>query len=302
METQVNKFIISTDSSADIYKSNLLQKNIHCIIMKRVLKGKEFSELYDSDKEFDMFYETLKKGDLPTTVALNPFELQEYFEKILKDEPIGDIIHIPLSSGLSVTCENAKKAANEINKNLKNRKVFVVDSLLATCGMGQLIDELIVLRDNGASTQDAVKRIEQLRDRQQTWLFVSDLFQLKRGGRISGAKATIGTILNIRPIIVVSKHGKLAIENKMRGTQAAINYIIGKMEASAKVVNGFEKGTVYLTRTSQSKNYDEFKTAIKKRFPQVTINESIIGPIIGTHVGCGAAAIIFEGVPRLDIS
>lgn len=298
----MNKFIISTDSSADLYKSILQQNNVHCIIMKRVLKGKEFAELFDSSKEFDSFYETLKKGDLPTTVALNPFELQEYFEKILRTETTGDIIHIPLSSGLSLTCENAKKAANEVNKNLKDRKVFVIDSLLATCGMGQLVDELILLRDNGTGTQDAIKRVEQLRDRQQTWLFVSDLFQLKRGGRISGAKATIGTILNIKPIIIVSKQGKLAIENKMRGTQAAINYIIGKMEDSAKVVTGFEESTIYLTRTSQSKNYDEFKATIKKRFPQITVNESIIGPIIGTHVGCGAAAIIFEGLPRLDIS
>lgn len=298
----MSKFIISTDSSSDFYKSTLRRNNIYCIVMKRIIKGKEVSELYDSVKEVDSFYETLKKGALPSTVAINPFELQEQFESILKSEPKGDIIHVGLSSGLSATYENAMKAAEEVNKKLTGRKVCVVDSLHATAGLDMIIDELLRLRDSGASVQESIKRIEQLRDNQQTWVYVSDLFHLKRGGRISGAKAAIGSILNIRPIIVVSKSGKLAIENKIRGTQTAINYVLEKMEEGSKVTNNFKNRTIYLVRTSQSKCYDDFKDSIKKRFPDITIKESVMGPIIGTHVGCGAWAVVFESTPRLDIS
>ena len=69
------RFIISADSSCDHYKSYLAKNNIHCLVMKRVLNGKEISELYDTEQEFSAFYETLKSGDLPTTVAINPYEL-----------------------------------------------------------------------------------------------------------------------------------------------------------------------------------------------------------------------------------
>jgi len=85
----MNRFIISTDSCVDLYKSVLEKNNVYCIMLKRVVGGKESAELYDSEGEFDRFYEEIKKGALPTTTQLNSFELQEYFEGILKKEPEG---------------------------------------------------------------------------------------------------------------------------------------------------------------------------------------------------------------------
>ena len=205
----MSKFILSTDSSADLFKSFLKENNIYCIVMKRILDGREIAELYDSTAEFDNFYEEIKKGALPTTTQLNSYELQEYFNDILEKEKEGDIIHIPLSSGLSGSCDNAKATAEEINKTLTGRKIYVVDSLLASGGIAMLLDALIEMRNAGKSTAEALKRAEDLRAHQHTWVIVSDLFHLKRGGRISGMKAALGTLLGVKPIIVVSKNGRL---------------------------------------------------------------------------------------------
>ncbi|MCL2797976.1 MAG: DegV family protein [Firmicutes bacterium] len=296
------KFIISTDSCVDLYKSVLEKQNIYYIMLKRVVNGKESAEMYDSEAEFDRFYEEIKKGALPTTTQLNSFELQEYFEGILKAEPSGDIIHIPLSSGLSGTCDNAKATADAINKTLSGRKIYVLDSLIATVGMSYLVELAIELRNAGVETDAAVRRLEQARDRLQGWVVVDNLFHLKRGGRISGFKAALGTLLNMKPVIVLSKMGRLAIENTMKGHRKAIKYILSSVEKyGVSVLPDFFSRPVYLGRSSKSEFYDEFKRSFVEKFPQATIKEGIVGPIIGTHLGDGCIIALFEGGPRLDI-
>jgi len=275
---------------------------VYCIVLKRILNGKEMNELYNSEEEFDKFYEELKKGAMPTTSLLNTVELQEYFEGILKAEPQGDLIHLSLSSGLSATCANAFKAAEAINKNLKGRRVYVVDCLIATHGMSMLVDKLIEMRDAGMLAAAAVKKIEEIRDHQQGWVIMSDLFHLKRGGRIGGFQAAVGSVLGIKPIIHINREGKLAIENKMRGAGNAIEYLLAKMEEfGVKHGTDFSKQMFYLVRTTKSNLYDDFKAAMLKKYPKMKYTERIVGPIIGTHLGCGGICILFEGARRLDV-
>ena len=295
-------FIISTDSCCDHMKSYLKDNNVYCIVLKRILNGKEINDLYDSDEEFDKFYEEIKKGALPTTTALNPTELQEHFEEIFKKEPSGDIIHLSLSSGLSVTCENAKRTAEAMNKDSKGRQVHIVDSLIATHGMSMLVDKLIEMRDAGMTTDKALKKIEHIRDHQQGWVIMNDLFHLKRGGRLSGFQALVGAMLGVKPIIHLNREGKLAPENKMRGAGNAINYLLSKMEDfGVNAGTDFSKSMVYIVRTSKSQLYDDFIAAATKKFPNMKYTQRIVGPIIGTHLGGGGMAILFEGAQRLDI-
>jgi len=189
-----------------------------------------------------------------------------------------------------------------MNKTLKGRQVYVIDSLLATGGMDMLVDELIKLRDAGKPTKEAVKRVEELRDHQQGWVIMTDLFHLKRGGRIRGAQALIGTILGIKPIICINDKGRLAIENKMRGNNNAINYLMNKMkELGENVRENFKNETIYVVRTSKSVLYDDLKNAITQKYPDKKIKEGVVGPIIGTHLGCGGALVIFEGAKRLTV-
>lgn len=297
------KFSISTDSSMDLHKSYLQKNGVYCINIKRVVDGEEISELYDSNEEFDNFYESLKKNANPKTAALNSTEMQEHFKTILNTEKDGDIIHLSLSSGLSATYDNAVSGARDVNKTLSGRAVFVVDSLIATFGSAMLVDELIKLRDSGATTQAAIKRVEYLRDHLQGWVIMNDLFHLNRGGRISGIKATIGTILNIKPIICVNNKGKLAMENKMKGNTNAINYVLGKMnDLGQKAGEEFFKNTVYLVRTSVSKLFDELKAAVRTKHPDLKYKEAIVGPVIGTHLGYNAAILLFVGKERLNIN
>jgi DegV family protein with EDD domain len=296
------QFIISTDSCCDHYKSFLDKHNVYCIILRRIVNGKELVELYDSAEEFDRFYDEIKNGVLPKTTMLNSTELKEYFESILKVESQGDIIHLSLSSGLSGSYNSAVRAAEEINKTLDGRKVYIVDSLIATHGMSMLVDKMMEMRDTGAAAKDTIKKIEEMRDNQHAWIIMSDLFHLKRGGRIGGFQATIGTALGVKPIVHVNNEGKLAIENKMRGAGNAIEYILTKMdEFGVNAGTDFSKQMVYFIRTSKSKLYDDMLAAALKKYPKMKYTERIVGPIIGTHLGCGGVVTLFEGAKRLDI-
>jgi len=294
------KFVISVDTSADMYKDVMEKNKIHYLVMKRVVDGKELSEVYNADKDFDNFYEELKKGALPTTVAVNSFEAKEHFEGILAKEKEGDIVHLPLSSGLSVTYDNTRIAAEELNPTLGGRKIHVVNSFTVTGIAEILVHKLIELRDKGASADEAIKTIMNISDNIQSYVVVSDLFHLKRGGRISGLKAAIGSMLGIKPVIIVNHEGKLVINNKPKGLKNAIKYVLDQMkELGEKVRPDFATGNIYVIYTSKSELNDALTEAVKTAYPKATIVQTRIGPIIGTHVGGGASAIVFEGAPRL---
>jgi len=295
------KFIISVDTSADLYKDFMEKNKIHYLVMKRILDGKEIGEVYNSDKDYDNFYEELKKGALPTTVAVNTFEAKEHFEKILAKEKEGDIIHLPLSTGLSVTYDNTRAAAAEMNKALKGRKIHVVNSFSVTGITEILVHKLLELREKGVSAEQAIKAVMKLSDNLQSYVVVSDLFHLKRGGRISGMKAAIGSLLGIKPVIIVNNEGKLVINNKPKGLKNAIKYVMDQMrELGEKVRPDFATGKIYSIYTSKSELNDVLTEAIKTAYPKATIVATRIGPIIGTHVGGGASAVVFEGAPRLQ--
>jgi len=292
------KFIISTDSCADYFKSEMQQNSIHCIPVKRIHGDKVYEELVEDQSELDAFYDAVKKGKLSSTSQINPEEFLEYFGEVLNKEKEGDIIHISLSSGLSGTFNGAVLAANELNEGLKGRKIYVVDSLIATVGMMMMIERLLELQREGVAPEKAIKEIEIIRNNQQAFIMVDDLGHLKRGGRLSATKALIGSILGVKPILTINTAGKIVPIAKAKGTKNAITAITDLVEKN-KVG---EVKRAYIVKTSHSDTYTTFAETLKSKYPSVKFTERVIGPVIGTHVGCGAIAVLFQGKPRVDIS
>ena len=112
----MKKIVISTDSCVDEFKSILKQMQVEYMPMVYIL-DKEYRDNFDSQEEYDAFYENMKKGALPTTSMLNAYEMEEYFERIIKEKDC-DIVHIALSSGLSGTFDNTALAAKTIMKKI----------------------------------------------------------------------------------------------------------------------------------------------------------------------------------------
>ena len=289
-----NKFIISTDNCADIFKSEMQKNGIYFLPLKRILGDKEFAEIYDSSKEFDNFYEEIKKGALPSTSQINPDEFITHFNGILEKEKEGDIIQISLSSSISGTHASAVAAANELNPTLKGRKIYAFDSLSAACGQRMQIDKFMELCAN-TEAEKAIKIVGDIRDNQHLLFMVDDLFHLKRGGRVSAAKAVVGSLLGVKPILTFNRQGKLAVIDKTRGAKASA-WFLSAIEKYATSPN-----EIYMIRTTQSETFNQIAKGLSDKYPKAKIVEGRVGPIIGTHVGSGALGICFQGKPRLDV-
>jgi DegV family protein with EDD domain len=284
----------------DYLAGEMQRQKIYCVPIKRIHGDKVYEEIYENAEQFDEFYEGVKQGKLSSTSQINTEEFIEYFNSILEKEKEGDIIHITLSSGLSGTYNCAVLAANELNETLKGRRIYPIDSLSATVGMMILTDKLLEL-NGSVSAKEAVKTVEELRDTTQVFFMVDDLNHLKRGGRLSAAKALIGTILGVKPILTLNKYGKIVPVEKAKGNQKAINTIMALSQKHCDKQNPeFKNATVYLVRTSKSDTYEKLREIIKETYPKINIREAIIGPVVGSHLGCGAVGFVFQGAARLD--
>jgi len=289
----MTKFTISTDSCADYFKSYMEKNKIYCIPLKRISGGVEYAEIYDLEAELDAFYQDMRNGTMSSTAQINPEEFTQHFKEILAKED-GDIVYVALSSGVSGTYNSAVLAANQLNPTLDGRKIYVIDSLIGTGGQMMLVEKLKSMRDT-TPTAEAVEITTNMRDRLHVLFLVDDLQQLKRGGRLSGAKAMIATVLGIKPILTLDKFGKIEIDSKVRGTAKALEHLLAIIEK-----RGYDGQDIYIERTSKSELYDQLEQRIEQKYSKDKVHKVILGPVIGAHVGCGTVAIVFQGVKRVD--
>jgi len=219
------KFILTTDTSCDAFKSDLNAHNIPWIPLTYTLDGAEHADNYSSDNEYQAFYDKLATGAMPTTSQINTFAHEEFFEKVFANHPDGDIVHLTLSGGLSETVNSARIAASNMQERHASRKVHIVDTLSATQGHNQILDFALELRET-ATALEAVAAIEEYRSKINAWFMVDDLHHLKRGGRVSKLSAVFGTLLKIKPILTINNEGKLAVVKKAKGHAGALNFLL----------------------------------------------------------------------------
>lgn len=291
----MKKIIISTDSCVDELKSNLKKMQVEYMPMVYIL-DKEYRDDFDSQEEYNAFYEDMKKGALPTTSMLNAYEMQEYFERIIKEHDC-DILHISLSSGLSGTYDNTVQGANEVMNKYPNNKIFVVDSLSATGGQNLLLNIAVKEREKGKSAEGIFNELQEVKHKLQHWVMITDLFHLRRGGRLSSAKAIIGTMLQTKPILTVNNVGKLEVNSKATGTKKAIKLLAEKLEVMG--LENKEDNLVYIAHSHCLEDAESLAKMVEKHFNKVKVEIKNIGPVVGSHTGPGALGILFFGKERL---
>ncbi len=289
-------FILSSDSCCDCHKSELKKHNIKYIPMAYIIDDVEYRDHYDSDQEYKDFYEILRSGKMSKTAQLSPFETAEYFEKLIKEEK-GDIVHIALSGGLSNTAANAKLAAKEVMEKYPDRKVYAIDSKAATQGQRYVLDVARQLRDEGKSAQETAEHLEKIIDTLHHFIFAKDLFHLKRGGRISPAVAMVGTVLGIRPIIIINHRGQLVPFDKERGMAKTLRYAVNALKKYGKK----DVSKAYIAHADDLETAQELQNMLLEKNLVKEVKIGYIGPIIGTHTGPGTVGLVFEGEKRIEI-
>lgn len=280
-------FDVSSDSTCDLKKAYVEERGIWFVPLTFTLekdgKIEEGLDNFAQEEQYVEFYEKVSAGYFPRTAKLNYEAHMEHFRKMAA-AGVKDVVHFTISSGLANTITITTQAAADVKKEYPDFNVYAVDPLTATIGQGALTMLAADCRDKGMTAADTYEYIMGLRQKIQHCIIPADLFYLKKGGRVSAASAAFGTMLNIKPLLAFDGEGKLKTVEKCRGMKKAYARVIDHMNI-APIDETI--GLVIVVHTNNQKGAEELAALIEEKTgvkPLITI----MGPVIGSHVGPGS--------------
>lgn len=279
----MKKIAIVTDSNSGITQEMGKTMGIHVIPMPFFIDGELFLE--DITLTQEEFYKRLGEDSDISTSQPSPGEVMECWDELLKE--YDEIVHIPMSSGLSSTCHAAQSLSQEYEG-----KVCVVDNQRISVTQKQSVEDVIVLRDAGKSASEIKEILEAEKLQASIYITVDTLKYLKKGGRVTPAAAALGTVLNLKPVLQIQGE-KLDAFSKVRGWKAAKRTMLKAIEKDleerfSEVREDMVLGMAY---TCSKEEAQEWKQEIAEKFPEYEIVEGPLSLSVACHIGPGAMAV-----------
>jgi DegV family protein with EDD domain len=283
----VKKIGIITDSHSGITQKMAQELGIMVLPMPFYFEDECFYE--DVNLSREEFYDKLKNSTSVTTSQPSPDEVMKLWDKAL--EEYENIIYIPISSGLSGSCSTAMGFAQS---DKYRGKVFVVDNGRVSTPQHRSVLDAIELVEEGYEAEEIKKILEKSRDRMVIYVAVDSLEYLKRGGRVSATTATIGNLLNVKPILKFDV-GILDTFQKCRGFVKAKKAMIEavKNDLVTKFKEEYERGEVYILAASSAikEETDKWVEEIKAAFPNLDVMIDTLSMGVSCHIGPGGLGI-----------
>jgi DegV family protein with EDD domain len=261
-----------TDSSCDLNHEEIVGLNIEIVPLTIRFGNEEFIDR--QDLTVDEFYAKMARSDtLPQTACPSPGAFEQAFQRAI-EKGADSVVCLTISSDLSNTFESARSGAASFEGQ---PQVHVIDSRTVSSGLGTLVLEAGQAADGGADADSVLRLVESLIPRTHVIAALKTLENLKRGGRIGGAKAMVGSILSIKPLIDISG-GVVKESGKARTRRKAMHMLYDRM------VNAGEIEHVAVMHGGAS-DIEEFLELIGPDFPRNTFRLGTLGAVIGTHGG-----------------
>lgn len=289
----MKNYIIATDSTTDLPKSIVDSLGIKVVPLTFEIEGKSYKDQADCEISNHEFYERLRKGEKSVTSLVNTEAFIEFFEPIIKDGY--DILYIAFSSALSGTYNSSLLAIEELREEYNDAKIISIDSKAASVGEGLLVYSAAKKKEEGLTIDELQDWVENHLLNVCHWFTVDDLNHLKRGGRVSSFSATVGTALNVKPILHVDNEGRLIPMSKVRGRKKSLLALLDHM---VDTVTNPEKQVIFIGHGDAVEDAEFLALAIREKLSVKDIILSNIGPVIGTHSGPGTIALFFFGTER----
>lgn len=272
---------IVTDSGADITKDLAEELNVDVVYLS--VHFNDGAVDYTTEEEYQAFYKRMERSkELPKTSAPSPGAFKVHFEEAIK---AGDeLICICMSSGLSSTYSIAKSVADELNDD----KIHVIDSHQLTMSQQIIVELACKMRDEGKSAQEIEDWILENRDRPVLFGVLDSLYHLSKSGRVSSVAAAMGTILRIKPLLMLEKAQGI-VPVKVRGRKAGLEWTMEKFESE-----GYDDNyPLYVVYSKTRALAESFYKTFVERFNLKNVKIKSIGPITGTHVGQDAVGLVY---------
>ena len=287
-------FKIVTDSAANLSTAQIKEYDVDVISLKYYINDVEY-EGYIKGKEIDYvdMYTRLRAKEKITTSLASREDCDKVMLPLLEEG--NDILVLAFSSGLSGTCQNINLAVEDYKEIYPDRKIIVVDTLAAALGQGLLVHYAVQHKNNSESIEQVAEWVENNKLSLCHIFTIDDLFFLKRGGRLSGTSAIVGTMLGIKPLLHMADDGKLYVTGKARGRQATLTHLENSLEEKGIDIENQE---IFIVHGDCEADAIKLGEAVKKRYNVKNVVYNMLNPVIAAHSGPGTLAIFFIGKER----
>ncbi|MFC6181390.1 DegV family protein [Lactiplantibacillus daowaiensis] len=275
---------IVTDSASYLSAEDIQKYDIHVVPITVIFGQQTYLENVEiTSKEF---YERMRTApELPTTTQITLGQMQQMYDQ-LAAEGYDAVISIHLSSGITSFITNLESYL----PNVTNIKVYPFDSLITAAGEAYMALLAAKLVAAGQTPEQIIEQLQHLRDTTQVYFVVDNLSHLVRTGRLSNASGLVGNLLRIKPVLTF-EDGKIVAIEKERTMRRAYQAIKAKLAAAIDAADYPLRVTI--ENGNNPKLQAEWTADLKASFPDLTIDEGEIGPVVGVHVGEGVMGLIW---------
>ncbi|MFD1031231.1 DegV family protein [Metaplanococcus flavidus] len=272
------KTAIVTDSTAYLAADVREKHNIHMIPLQITFGLESFEE--EREVTADKFY-AKAAGEQPKTSQPPIGEFINLYKKLAVEHD--EILSIHLSSGISGTFSGSLQAA----KLIDSAEVFTYDSEISCAMQGFYVLKAAEMAGQGAGAQEIVEQLEVMKQSMRAFFMVEDLMHLQRGGRLSGAQAIVGSMLQIKPLLHFCDT-KIVPFEKVRTRKRAMSRIVSLLEEDLHSGNAVQATIIHANREDEA---IQWKKELEQKFTTVEFDISYFGPVIGTHLGEGSMGL-----------
>ena len=280
-EKVMDKIAIVTDSNSGITQKEAEGLGIRVLPMPFYINDELFYE--DITLTQEEFYQRLAEDADISTSQPSPADVMELWEELLQEHE--SVIHIPMSSGLSSSCETALMLAKEFDG-----RVYVVDNQRISVTQRQSVMDAIYMKEKGMSAEGIVNVLMREKLEASIYITVDTLKYMKKGGRVTPAAAAIGTVLNLKPVLQIQGE-KLDAFAKVRGWKAAKKTMLDAMEKDIRERFAGKEVHLEAAYTCSDEEAQEWKQEILERFPGYEIEMDRLSLSVACHIGAGSMAV-----------
>ena len=289
------KIAVVTDSNSGITQAQAKEMGITVLPMPFMIDGETYYE--DITLTQEQFYQRLKDNSDISTSQPTPDSIMKLWDELLKE--YDQIVHIPMSAGLSGSCATAMMLAGE---DEYEGKVFVVDNHRISVTQYQSVKDAMMLADMGMDGAQIKKRLEETVADSVIFVTVDTLKYLKKGGRITPAAAALGTLLRIKPVLIIlgEKLDSFAKARTMKQAKTLMMNAIQK-ELDERLHDSECKDChLAIAHSDNEEAALEFKKEVEERFPDADIYLAPLSLSIACHIGPGALAVTATKAIEVD--
>lgn len=279
------KIAIVTDSNSGITQAQAKELGVHVLPMPFMISEETYFE--DINLTQEKFYEKLESGANISTSQPSPESVTKLWDELLKE--YDEIVHIPMSSGLSGSCQSALVFAEDYDG-----KVQVVNNQRISVTQRQSALDALALAKRGMNAKEIKDFLEADKFNSSIYIMLDTLYYLKKGGRITPAAAAIGTMLRLKPVLTIQGEKLDAFAKARTSTQGKSMMINAIRNDIENRFGGFDNGNniwMQIAYTHDKAAAEAFKAEVEAAFPGCEIHMDPLSLSVACHIGPGALAV-----------